>query len=217
MGVAGKLAAAFISSKLTPLIIILSLILGLFAVLNTPREEEPQIIVPMMDVLVTMPGASPTEVEQRVTTPLEKLIWEIPGVEYVYSTSSAGQSMVIVRFYVGQDQTSSLVKLREKLQSHYDLIPPGASLPIIKPRSIDDVPIVAFTLHSKIYDDYALRTLASHVENAIKQVDNVSETQIIGGRTRQLSVILSKEKMAAFGVSPEQVGSAISSANARAT
>ncbi len=135
IGIAGRIASAFINSKLTPLIIIASLMLGVMAVLKTPREEEPQIIVPMMDVMVTMPGASSKEVEQRVTTPMEKLLWEIPGVEYVYSTSSPGQSIAIVRFFVGQDNEASLVRLREKLQSHFDIIPPGASQPIIKPAS----------------------------------------------------------------------------------
>ena len=143
IGIAGRIAAAFINSKLTPLIIIASLLLGVFAIVKTPREEEPQIIVPMMDVMVSMPGATAKEVEQRVATPMEKLLWEIPGVEYIYTTSSPGQAIAIVRFYVGQDQEAALVRLREKLQSHYDSIPPGASQPIIKPRSIDDVPILA--------------------------------------------------------------------------
>src|SRR5512142_80587 len=98
VGIAGRLASTFVNSKLTPLVIIASLALGAFAVLKTPREEEPQIIVPMADVMVAMPGASAREVEQRVTTPMEKLIWEIPGVEYVYTTSAPGQSMAIVRF-----------------------------------------------------------------------------------------------------------------------
>ena len=111
VGMAGRLATAFINSKLTPLIILASLLLGGFAVLKTPREEEPQIVVPMIDVLVSMPGASAQEVERRITTPMEKLVWEIPGVEYVYSTSSPGQSMVIVRYLVGQNQEASLVKL----------------------------------------------------------------------------------------------------------
>ncbi|MGO8671042.1 MAG: efflux RND transporter permease subunit [Capsulimonadaceae bacterium] len=216
LGLAGRVAATFMQSKLTPLLIIGALALGLFAVLGTPREEEPQIIVPMMDVIVQMPGATPAEVEQRVTTPLEKLIWEIPGVEYVYSTSSAGQSTVIVRYYVGQDQTASLVKLREKLQSHYDIIPPGASQPIIKPRSIDDVPILAVTLHSADYDDYALRLLASRVENAIKQVDNVSETSIIGGRRREIAVDIDRDRLDAYGIAPAAVGQAIVLANSRA-
>ena len=128
-GMAGRLAAAFIESKLTPLFLVASLALGLLAVVALPREEEPQIIVPMIDVLVQMPGASPAEVEQRVTRPMEKLLWEIPGVEYVYSTSSPGLSMVIVRFYVGQDEEQAIVRLNQKLFANMDVIPPGVSAP----------------------------------------------------------------------------------------
>jgi multidrug efflux pump subunit AcrB len=149
LGFSGRVAATFINSKLTPLIIIASVLLGVFAVIMTPREEEPQIIVPMVDVFVQMPGASAKEVENRVTTPMEKLINEIPGVEYVYSTSSPGQSMAVVRFYVGQNIEDSIVKLYNKLYSNFDKIPPGASQPLIKPRSIDDVPILALTFWGK--------------------------------------------------------------------
>jgi len=217
LGIAGRIASMFIQSKLTPLLIISAILLGVFAVLQTPREEEPQIIVPMMDVIVQMPGASPQDVERRVTSPMEKLIWEIPGVEYVYSTTSPGQSMVIVRYYVGQDQTASMVKLREKLQSHYDIIPPGASQPIIKARSIDDVPILAVTLHSPHYDDYALRLMALRVEDAIKQVDNVSETDIIGGRHREIRAVLDSDKMNAYGVTSTGIASALQAQNSRQT
>ncbi len=215
VGMAGRIAAAFINSKLTPLIVIASLLLGAFAVLKTPREEEPQIMVPMMDVMVSMPGVTAKEVEQRVTNPMEKLLWEIPGVEYLYTTSSPGQSVAIVRFYVGQDQEAALVRLREKLQSHYDIIPPGATLPIIKPRSIDDVPILALTLHSSRYDASALRQFASRVETAVKQVDNVSETTLIGGRRRELTVTLDTERLTGFGLTPDGVASALQGANQR--
>jgi len=212
-GFAGRLAAAFINSKLTPLVIIASLLMGLFAVMKTPREEEPQIIVPMADVMVSMPGATAKDVEQRVTTPMEKLIWEVPGVEYVYSTTSPGQSMVVVRFLVGQDQEKAFVRLREKVQSHYDIIPPGASQPIIKARSIDDVPILSLTLHSNSVDSFTLRQVAARVETAVKSVPNVSETSIIGGRRRELRVTLDKARMAAFGLGSDDVLGALNSAN----
>ncbi len=215
IGIAGRIAAAFVNSKLTPLIIIASLLLGFMAVMKTPREEEPQIIVPMMDVMVGMPGATSKEVEQRVTVPMEKLLWEIPGVEYVYTTSSPGQAIAIVRFFVGQDQEAAQVRLREKLQSHFDIIPPGATQPIIKPRSIDDVPILALTLHSAHYGAAALRQIASRVETAVKQIDNVSETTLIGGRRREITVSLNKEKMAGMGVSPEGVAHAVQVSNQR--
>ncbi|MDW8310694.1 MAG: efflux RND transporter permease subunit, partial [Verrucomicrobiales bacterium] len=141
LGLAGRIAQAFIDSKLTPLIVIASVLLGVFATLLLPREEEPQIKVPMIDVLVAMPGFNAKEVEERATRPMEKLLWEIPGVEYVYSTSSEGQCLAIVRFKVGEDVERSLVKLNQKLQSNFDRIPPGVSYPLIKPKSIDDVPI----------------------------------------------------------------------------
>jgi len=214
-GLAGRLAAAFVGSKLTPLIIIASLALGTFAVMRTPREEEPQIIVPMADVLVEMPGASAREVERRVTTPMEKLIWEIPGVEYVYTTSSPGSSMAVVRFLVGQNQEAAFVRLREKLQSHYDIIPPGASLPIIKPRSIDDVPVLALTLHSRTLGSLELRQIADRLEEQIKQVDNVSETMIIGGRRREITATLDRARLAGFGLSADQVAAALGGANVR--
>jgi multidrug efflux pump subunit AcrB len=216
VGIAGRLAGAFVNSKLTPLIIIASLLLGAFAVLKTPREEEPQIIVPMADVLVSMPGSSAKEVERRVTSPLEKRIWEVPGVEYVYSTSMPGQSMVVVRFLVGQDQEKAFVRLREKIQGHADLIPPGVSPPIIKARSIDDVPILALTLHGPSTDSFTLRQIASRVEQAIKSVPNVSETTVLGGQKRQVRVLLDRSRMEAYGVGPSDVIQALQGANQQA-
>jgi len=202
LGVAGRLAGAFIDSKLTPLIIISSILLGMFAVLVLPREEEPQIIVPMIDVFVQMPGSSAKEVEERVTKPMEKLIWEIPGVEYVYSTSSPGFAMAVVRFYVGEDEERSIVRLNQKMFANFDLIPPGASPPLIKPRYIDDVPVLALTLWSKSYDHYSLRRIAAQLDDVVKQVDNVSSTTIIGGQRRQVRVTLSPARLAAYHLTP---------------
>ncbi|HXR49366.1 MAG TPA: efflux RND transporter permease subunit [Candidatus Limnocylindrales bacterium] len=202
LGVAGRIARAFIDSRLTPLIIIASVLLGLFAVLMLPREEEPQIKVPMVDVLVTMPGAGAKEVEQRVTRPMEKLLWEIPGVEYIYSTSSEGQSLVIVRFKVGEDMETSLVKLNQKLQSNYDKIPHGVSQPLIKAWSIDDVPILALTFHSARYDHLTLRRLVAQVDDAVKQVPQVAGTTVIGGARREVRVLLDPAKLASRNLSP---------------
>src|SRR3974377_1484870 len=161
LGPAGRFAQAWISSKLTPLLVTAALLIGAFAVWKLPREEEPQIVVPMIDVFVQMPGASAREVEERVTKPMEKLLWEIPGVEYIYSTSSPGMSMAIVRFYVGQDEEKSIVRLNQKLLAHFDLIPQGASQPLVKPRSIDDVPVLALTFSSRRYGPYELRGIAA--------------------------------------------------------
>ena len=215
LGIAGRVAHYFIDSKLTALIIIASVLLGIFAVIMTPREEEPQIIVPMIDVFVQMPGASAKEVETRVTTPMEKLLWEIPGVEYVYTTSSPGQSMAIVRFYVGQNIEDSISKLYNKLQANFDIIPPGTSRPLIKPRSIDDVPILALTFWGSGYNSYDLRRLAAEVDGQVKSVDNVSETTIIGGLRRQVRVTLDAAKMSGYGLSPGVIQQAIQGANAQ--
>jgi len=213
LGLSGKIAAFFIDSKLTPLIVVASVVLGVFAVISTPREEEPQIIVPMVDVFVQMPGASAKEVERRVTTPMEKLLWEIPGVEYIYSTSSPGMSMAVVRFYVGQNLEDSLVKLYNKLYSNFDRIPPGASQPLVKPRSIDDVPILAVTLWGKGYDAFALRRVAARLDDQIKEIPDVSETTIIGGDRRQIRVTLDPIRMASRGIAPAALVPVIQQAN----
>jgi multidrug efflux pump subunit AcrB len=205
LGAAGRIARYFINSKLTPLIMLFSMLLGVFAIVETPREEDPQIVVPMMDVFVVMPGASAKEVEERVTTPMEKLIWGIPGVKYVYSASRPGEAMVTVRFEVGQNMEDSLVKLYDKLDSHFDLIPPGASKPLIKPRSIYDVPMLALTFWSKQYDAYELRRVVAEVGRQVETIHDVSVTQVIGGQQRQIRVLLDPAKMAAYGVAPAAI------------
>ncbi len=214
-GLAGKVAHAFIDSRLTPLVIVASLLIGLFAVLQTPREEEPQIIVPMLDVFVSMPGASAREVEQRVTIPMEKLLREIPGVEYLYSTSSPGGAMVIVRFYVGVKEEDAIILTYNKLYSNFDRIPPGVSQPLIKVRSIDDVPVLALTLWGRNYDGYQLRRIAGELDQAIKQVDNVSETTLIGGLRRQLRVTLDPARLASYRMSPAAIARVFEASNQR--
>ena len=215
LGAAGKLARAFIHSKLTPLFLVASVLLGAFAVWRLPREEEPQIIVPMSDVFVAMPGASSKEIEERVTKPLERFLWELPGVEYIYSTSSPGMATVIVQFKVGDDEERSMVRLTEKLAAHADLIPPGASPPLVKPRSIDDVPVLAMTLWSRRYSGFELRRVAAELEEQVKQVSGVSEVTLTGGERRQVRVLLDPERMAAHQVAPRTIATAVEAANAR--
>jgi multidrug efflux pump subunit AcrB len=217
VGAAGRLASAFVSSKLTPLLVVASIGLGAFAILALPREEEPQIVVPMVDVSVDLPGASPTEVEQRVTRPIETLLWEIPGVEYVYSTTSPGQSMVIVRFRVGEDEARALVRLNQKLQANADRLPPGASVPLVKARAIDDVPIVAVTLWSDRYDDDVLRRLGVQLREALAEVPDVSDVAVIGGRPREIGVQLDAARLASAGIDPLALSATLDAANARAT
>jgi multidrug efflux pump subunit AcrB len=202
LGPAGYLARLFINSRLTPLIVFASILLGIGATIILPREEEPQIKVPMIDIFVEMPGASPKEVEERVSRPMEKLLLEIPGVEYVYSTSRPQSSLVVVRFKVGEDEEKSIVKLNQKLLANFDIIPQGASQPLVKPRSIDDVPILALTFWSEEYDHYTLRRVAAQVADSVKEIPDVSEVKIIGGPKREVRVELDIGRLAAHNIAP---------------
>ena len=163
-GIAGKIAKLFIDSKLTVLLMIVFMVIGVYASFLIPREEEPQIDVAMADIFVGYPGASPTEVESRVTKPMEKMVSNIPGVEYVYSTSTEEGAMVIVQFFVGEDIERSFVKLYNEMNKHMDQMPPGVTMPLVKTRAIDDVPMLGLTLWSENYDDYQLKQIGrAHV------------------------------------------------------
>jgi multidrug efflux pump subunit AcrB len=215
--IAGLLARTFINSKLTPLFIAGALLAGAFAVLMTPREEEPQIVVPMLDVMVSMPGASPAEIEERATIPMERLLREVPGVEYVYSISQPGMSMLVVRFYVGTKEEDAIVKTYNKLYANFDRIPQGVSQPLIKVRSIDDVTILALTLWGQHYDSYRLRQIAGELEHQLKQIDDVSETKIIGGLPRQVRIVLDTQRLAGYGMTAGVVTAQLQQANARSS
>jgi multidrug efflux pump subunit AcrB len=195
-GLAGKIAKLFIGSKLTVLLMIVFMIIGVYSSFLIPREEEPQIDVPIADIFVGYPGASPTEVESRVVKPLEKLISNIKGVEYVYSTSMKEQAMVIVQFYVGEDIERSFVKLYNEINKHMDIMPQGVTFPLVKTRAIDDVPMLGLTLWSENYDDYQLKQIAQELSDEIEKINDVSAIKKIGGRNRQLRVVLDKDKMA---------------------
>lgn len=215
IGISGSIAKAFIKSKLTPILVIAALLSGVFALIVTPREEEPQIVVPMIDIFVSYPGASAKEVEERVTRPMEKFLYEIKGVEYVYSIAKPGMNLTIVRFYVGHDMEDAIVKVYNKLMSHYDLIPEGVSQPIVKPRSIDDVPILSYTLWSDRYTSYELRRLALELCTELKKDKDISETHVIGGQRRQIRVILNPADLRAYNLSALQIMQAIKSANVK--
>jgi multidrug efflux pump subunit AcrB len=215
LGPAGRIAHGFIDSKLTLLVIVAALLIGAFSILKTPREEEPQIVVPMLDVFIQMPGASAEEVAQRVSAPTEKLLRDVPGVEYVYSISHPGISMLVVRFYVGTKEENAIVQTYNKLYSNFDRIPPGISQPIIKVRSIDDVPILALTLWGKDYDSYHLRRIAGELENSLKPLDGVSETKIIGGEPRQVRVALDTQRLTAYGLTPGAIVTQLQNTNSR--
>ena len=215
-GLAGRLAAAFIDSKLTPLLIVAAILMGVASVMVTPREEEPQIVVPVLDLFVNMPGATPHEVEERVAVPMERLLREIPGVEYVYTISRPGGALVIVRYEVGIKEEDAIVLTYNKMYSNFDRIPPGVSQPLIKVRSINDVPILTLTLWGAHYDGYQVRQIAAEVQHAVEQVDNVSETSLIGGQRRELRVLLDPQKLAAYRLGPPAVARALEASNQRA-
>ncbi|PKQ61619.1 multidrug transporter AcrB [Labilibaculum filiforme] len=212
-GFAGQMAKLFINSKLTPLLMVAFMVIGMYSAYLTPREEEPQIDVPIADIFLRYPGASPAEIESRVMQPLEKVVANIPGVEYVYSTSMPGQAMLIVQFYVGEDIERSLVKMYNEIMKHMDEMPKGTSMPLIKTRAIDDVPVLGLTFWSDSYDDFQLKRLAQEVNNEIEKVNEVSETKIIGGRSRQVRVVLNRSQMAGFNIDALSIAQQIEISN----
>ncbi|VVM05830.1 Multidrug efflux pump subunit AcrB [Methylacidimicrobium cyclopophantes] len=214
-GAIGGFIRFFSSSLVTPLLILASWLLGAFALVELPREEEPQIVVPLFDIFVSMPGASPEEVEKRIVNNGERVFWEIPGVEYVYSTAAPNGAVFIVRFRVGEDMERSLIKLFTKVYSHLDFLPPGASLPLIKPRSIDDVPILALTFYSPTKDPLSLRRIVATVRDKINPISDISETTILGGRKRQFQVFFDPAKLAAHLVTPADLVGLIRQNNVR--
>jgi multidrug efflux pump subunit AcrB len=213
LGFAGKIARTFINSKLTPLIVVASLLLGLFAVKMTPREEEPQIVVPMIDIFLPLPGATPAEVQERVVKPLERKLWEVKGVEYLYAMSRPGMGVITVRYLVGEDMEKSLVKLYNKVMSSRNLLPPGAGEPLVSPKSIDDVSILTLTLWSDRYDHGTLRTVAKELCDELKKGDNVAEALVTGGVSRQVRIVLDAGKLAARNVSALEVAGALQKGN----
>ena len=208
-----RIVAAFLQGNLSVILILISLVAGVVALSVTPREEDPQIVVPIADIIVSMPGASAREVERQVSTRLEKLLYQIDGVEYVYSTSYPSQAVVTVRFYVGEDRERSWVKLYNKINSNIDQVPPGVTGWVIKPVEIDDVPIVNLTLYSDRFSDYELRRMAEELEIRLQGVKNAGRTYIVGGRQRQISVHLSPQRMAGRGIGIDAVERALKAAN----
>lgn len=195
-GISGKIAGAFIKSKLSILLMFAFMLLGLFSIYFIPREEEPQIEVPMADIMIGYPGATPQEVESGVVQPIEKIISNIKGVEHVYSTSMNGMGMLTVQFFVGEDVERSLVKLYNEMMKNMDRMPQGATMPLVKSRAIDDVPALAFTLWSDRVGDYQLRQVSEVVGSEIKKIPDVAQVNIVGGQSRQVKVMLDKDKMA---------------------
>ena len=214
-GISGRIARAFLHSKLTPLVTIASLAVGALGIVATPREEEPQISVPMIDVIAAMPGASPAETEQLVARPIEQRMLEIPGVDHVYGSAGDGFAMVTVRFAVGEDQERSVTRVQAKLADIMTVAPAGMQPPVVRAHSIDDVPVLSLTLHSKDVDINTLRGIAVHLEDEIRTVPEVAESFVIGGAPRRVSVVLDAARLASSGVTPGEVLMALRQANAQ--
>ncbi len=212
-GISGKIAHFFINSKLTILLMVALMIIGVYSSFLIPREEEPQINVPMADVLIGYPGASPQEVESRVVKPLEKILSNIKGVEHVHAMAMNGQAVLIVQFLVGQDVERSYVKLYDELAKHETMFPQGVYKPIVKTRSIDDVPMLGLTLWSKTLNDFEIRQIAEEVTSEIEKVKDVAITREIGGRNRELKIVVDKDKMAENGLDPLSIMQMIQASN----
>ncbi len=216
-GIAGKLAKQFINSKITPLLMVASLLVGIMATFMTAREEEPQIVVPMIDLYIPYSGATSAEVEARVAKPLERLLTEIPGVDYLYSTSMPDMALVTVRYKVGEDAEKSMVKLWSIIMKNMDKMPPGVQFPLMKKVSIDDVPVLNLTFWSKTKDPYQLRQTAAQVADELKKINNIGDVELKGGLKRQVKILLDKEKLLHFNVSPLQIARQIQMANSQMT
>ena len=215
LGASGRIAKAFLESKLTPLLVVASLLLGAFAILITPREEEPQIKVPMIDVFAALPGATAEEVERRVVSPVEKALHQIPNVEYVYSISQPSGGIVIVRFAVGTDPDQAVVRVHAKLAELEPSLPPGAMPPVVAPRGIDDVPVVAYTLWSRDASPMQLKQVADEVKTDFQRHPRVAQVTTIGGPRRVVNVAFDRDRLAAYGVSLVQAWGALSGLNWR--
>ncbi len=214
LGIAGNIAKTFINTPVTPMLLIASLLIGVMGLMFTPRQEDPQIEVPLIDLYISYPGASVYQVESLVTDPMERLLSEIPGVRHVYSGTERGKAMVAVRFYVGEDLGESIVKVHEKIRSNRDKIPPDVMMPLIKPIAIDDVPTVSITLWSKELDDSTLRILGNDILQELGQIKNTGKGYVVGGRADQIRIEVLPERLAGYGISLQQVAETVRAANA---
>ena len=213
LGLAGLTAKAFIHSPLSPLLFLAMLGMGLLGLIVTPRQEDPQISVPMIDVFVQYPGAPTEQVVSLAIEPLERILSEIPGVKHVYSASEREQGIITVRFKVGEKMGPSLVKVHDKLHANLDQMPPGAMQPMVKPKGIDDVPAVTLTLWSDVIDDAALRALGFKLLQNLEQIPNTGQGFVVGGRPEQIRVEVMPERLSGYGVTLDQIAHTIQTAN----
>src|SRR5262245_49584249 len=210
-----KVVKVFLDSHLSVILILLATILGVAALWLTPREEDPQIVVPLADIYVNFPGHSAGEVEQLIATPLERILYQIDGVEYVYSMSREGQTIITVRYYVGEDRERSLVKLQNKIDENLDAVPAGVTVWVVKPIEIDDVPIATRTLASKSAGDMTLRRVAEELAQRLAGIQEVSRAYVVGGRPRVVQVLMDPDRMAGYHVSPLELQRAVQATNVR--
>ena len=217
LGMAGVLCEAFIHSPLSPLLYIAMLALGIYGLFATPRQEDPEISVPMIDIFYQMPGATAQQVSDLLIAPQERVLSEIPGIKHVYSASDKEMGMITLQYKVGQDMESALVRTMSKLQANKDKLPPGAKPPMMKPKGIDDVPVVTLTLWSTELDDSTLRALATTLEQRLKQIPQTGNIFVSGGRARQVRIDITPERLAGYGLSMGQIAQAIQGFNSEQT
>ena len=221
LGISGRIAAAFQDSRITPLLALVAFLLGVFATLVTPREEEPQIDVTMADVLVAWPGASAKDVENLVATPGEQVLSRMHGVEHVYSMAQPGMAVITVQFDVGVKYNDAVLRLHDTVMAHRDWLPPnlGVREPVIKPRGIDDVPIVGLTFHTvdPAHSAYELQQVARAVEIELKRIKGTRDISTLGGPDHAVRVLLDAERMNAYGLTPQDIAGALTASNALQT
>jgi multidrug efflux pump subunit AcrB len=216
-GLVQRIVRIFVTGPLSPLLLVVAAVVGTIAILATPREEDPQIVVPMADVFVSVPGASAEEVEQLVATPLEKLLWQVQGVEHVYSISRRDGALVMVRFFVGEDRERALVRVQSQIDAHRDQVPPGVTGWLVRPVDIDDVPIVSLTLWSETLDDPQLRRVAEELAARLDPTPDVSRTELIGGRPREIRAELDPDLLAGRALSPLEVSTVVQASDTALT
>jgi multidrug efflux pump subunit AcrB len=217
LGFAGKLAQAFIHSPLSPLLFAVLMLLGIYGLVASPRQEDPEISVPMIDIFYRMPGASAEEVAKLLLGPQERVLSEIRGIKHVYSASDQEMGMITLEFHVGEDMDAAILRTADKLRTNEDLLPPGAEKGQMKPKEIDDVPVVTLTLWSEELDDATLRSLAVSVQQHLKQVPRTGNTFVVGGRARQVRIDVRPERLSGYGLSMAQMAQVVQGFNAEAT
>jgi len=217
LGFAGRLADSFIHSPLSPLLFLVFMLVGIYGLMETPRQEDPQISVPMVDIMLRMPGASSQEVSRLAISPLERIVSEIPGVKHVYSVSDEEMGIITLEFHVGEEVERAIVRTHSKVQQNLDLMPPGVEMPLIKIKEVDDVPVVTLTLWSHEQDDAMLRTLSVSVLQALKALPKTGTAFISGGRAEQVKIDVLPQRLSGYGISLGQIAKTIKGFNSEQT